>query len=254
MVRHAKKLNSNLTDLTDAEWKIYIDTIVESTRRRDPTSGLSIWETGVKQHSDFLGQNHGTNSFFYFHRYFLVWMEQKLQTINPNFAFFYWDSSREFNTWTRSKIWSKLGTARKGQRIPDGPFANIFFNVSKSYLVRDWDYPSARGNPPSVEYLSELYQSTLRAPNGLVAFNDPAELTHGIFHVLLGGDSGSMSYLSTSSIDPRKFFYVFTTHAQSFILIMPTLITSFCKHRLAGHLKESLLVSQSEAACLTNLP
>ena len=77
-------------DLTEEEWQTYLSTIVEATRRIDPESGLTIWEAGVRRHSQFSAQNHGSAAFLYFHRYLLTWMERKLQTINPNFSFFYW--------------------------------------------------------------------------------------------------------------------------------------------------------------------
>lgn len=83
-------VRKEMNDLTEQEWQTYLSTIVESTRRIDPESGLTIWEAGVRRHSQFSAENHGSAAFLYFHRHYLTWMERKLQTINPNFAFFYW--------------------------------------------------------------------------------------------------------------------------------------------------------------------
>src|SRR6476661_38674 len=116
-------LRKEMNDLTDAEWDVYLSTLVASTTTLDPDTGLSVWEAGVEMHRRGAMLVHGNPIFFFFHRYLVQWMERKLQSINPDFRFFYWDSSREFNTWTQSKIWSKLGRPNGPNPVREGPFA-----------------------------------------------------------------------------------------------------------------------------------
>ena len=184
-------------DLTDQDWEVYLTTLKQAATIRDPTNGLTIWETAVKHHVDWAPPNHGSATFLYYHRYFLVWMEQKLQQINPNFAFFYWDSSREFSFWRQSKIWSKLGGDR-GTPVTDGPFAGINFGYVRGPLVRDFN---STDNPPSVEYFGQLYQNSLNKTNGYADYAVGLEWGHGMIHKLVGGLRGQMIQM-TSPIDP----------------------------------------------------
>jgi hypothetical protein len=191
------------TDLTEADWKVYLDTVREATRRIDPTTGLSIWETGIKHHKEFGGMSHGNAGFLYYHRQLLIWMEKKLQEINPAFAFFYWDSARESSSWTRSVVWNRLGTARKGRPVATGPTANIMFKEANGYLVRDWDFPNSPYAPPTSELLSEIYQGSLKDRSRVFeAYTKPLESFHGAFHVIVGGDKGSMTNPSNAPADP----------------------------------------------------
>jgi hypothetical protein len=196
--------------LTEADWKVYLETIAEAARRRDNETGYSIWEAGTLQHQQVVRAAHGNPLFLFYHRQLLRWMERKLQTINPRFAFFYWDSAREFNLWTQSKIWTRLGTARSNLPMRDGPLHDVYFNFTGDYLMRNWTFPNAQGNPPSVEFYNQLYQDTLRKPNGLEAYTTEVEWAHGTLHNLVGGRNGHMTRMSLSPLDP--IFYAHHAH------------------------------------------
>ena len=90
-------------DMTEADIKIFRETIRTASTTPDPDSpNMSIWEAGVKLHESSTREIHVDGTFFYWHRLFLRSMEEKLQEINPQFYFPYWDSSKEWNTFQNS--------------------------------------------------------------------------------------------------------------------------------------------------------
>lgn len=100
-------------------------------------------------------------------------------------------------------VWNRLGTARKGRPVATGPTANIRFREANGYLIRDWDFPNSRFAPPTPDLLNEIYQGSLRDRSRVFeAYTTPLESFHGAFHVIVGGDSGTMTNPSNAPADP----------------------------------------------------
>ena len=172
-----------------------MDTIEQAVKKIDPTTNISIWETGMLKHMEIGHQIHGTPMFGYAHRYFLKWFETRLQTINPKFSFFYWDSSKEFDKWSSSKIWNYLGE-KEGPVTING-FKGINFPSCNSSLGRNCNVSQ---NPPPTEYYAELWNKTKESGYGDYCLQ--LEYAHGVIHNLVGGNRGQMATLQYSPIDP----------------------------------------------------
>lgn len=81
-------------DMTAAEVRVYRDTIRMAIRTPDPdVRGSSIWQAAADLHNANAAIIHNGAPFLYWHRLFLWSMEQKLQRLNPDFFFPYWDTS-----------------------------------------------------------------------------------------------------------------------------------------------------------------
>jgi hypothetical protein len=182
------------SDLTEAEWNTFLTTVQQATHTLDPETNLTIWELGLKKHHELGVQMHGGNPLFgYAHRMFLRWFEEKLQALNPNFAFFYWDTGKEFSTWSKSKIWNYMGTQQGRVRIP--AFNGTRFSyLNNAQLERRCDTSK---NPPPSEYYFELW--TRSKDKGYSDYCKQLEYAHGVMHNLVGGQ---LSRLQTSPLDP----------------------------------------------------
>lgn len=184
-------------DLTEAEWTTYLTTIEKAVKTIDPESNLTIWEVGMLKHKDMGVQIHGgTPMFGYSHRYFLRWFELKLQEIDPNFAFFYWDTGKEFNTWANSKIWKYMGEQQGLVTI--SAFNGIGFkSLNNARLERQCQTSK---NPPPSEYFRELWEKT--KDKGYGDYCTQLEYAHGVVHNLVGGSKGQIAQLHSSALDP----------------------------------------------------
>lgn len=185
------------TDLTEDEWETYLTTIELAVKTIDPTTNVSVWESGIQRHRELGDFIHGGKPMFgYAHRYFLKWFEEKLQKLNPNFAFFYWDTGKEFDKWTESKIWNYLGDKTGLVKIKA-------FNGTKFKSIKDAQlqrFCITAKNPPPSEYYRVLWEKT--KGRGYADYCRQLELTHGVIHNLIGGKGGQMSILHYSPLDP----------------------------------------------------
>ena len=89
-------VRKEMHDLTDQEWEIYTTTIRAAAQMPGTTGGRTVWEEFAQFHISMAQEIHGNCQFLPWHRMFLSYAERRLQQINPNFAFFYWDSAREW--------------------------------------------------------------------------------------------------------------------------------------------------------------
>jgi len=199
-------VRKEMNDLTEAEWKIYLNTIEKATTTIDPETGNTIWEAGMVKHHSIPGL-HGGPMFGFAHRYFLVWFERKLQTINPDFAFFYWNSGNEFNKWTKSKIWNYLGEQH-------GPI-NIKAFIGKTFKTlngKNFERKCTTSeNPPPSQFFNGIWENTKH--QGYSSFCKKIEAAHGVLHNLIGG---LMTQLHYSAFDP--LFYAHHCHIDYLIL------------------------------------
>jgi hypothetical protein len=178
-------IRSKLTlDLTEDDWKIYLDTVKAAMTKKDSKTGKTLWETANEKHAQ-VSALHSMDWFTYLHRYFLVWFERQLQEINPNFSFFYWDTAKENAGWPKSKIWGKLGGCK----------GRVSIENLGNYEVRRDCRTSAILYPP--EYYAVLYTKT--KGNGYHDYSKEINLAHAQVHLTIGG---YMADITKSPLDP----------------------------------------------------
>jgi hypothetical protein len=76
--------------------------------------------------------------------------------------------------------------------------------------MRNWSYPTASENPPSVEFYSQLYQNSIKDGKAFETYSTEMEYAHGVLHNLVGGKRGHMNRVSLSPLDP--IFYAHHSH------------------------------------------
>ncbi|OAJ39582.1 hypothetical protein BDV3_005376 [Batrachochytrium dendrobatidis] len=203
-------VRKELYDMNERDWTIYTETIRKATMMPDPNgSGYSIWEAGAQLHNRVASMIHGNCQFLFWHRMFMSWTERRLQAINPEFSFFYWDSASEWSAPTNSIIWKYLG--RSGRPVRDGFLSDVSFRSTNGPLIRNFQFPNLGGILPSTDTYSQMYTDSIA--NGGFAFYAPRlELYHGQVHVLIGGgpmEDGQMQSM-LSPLDP--FFFAHHGH------------------------------------------
>jgi Common central domain of tyrosinase len=168
-------------DMTEADIKIFRETITIALTTPDPDSpNMSIWEAGANFHNTVATDIHNTAAFLFWHRLFLSSVEKKLQAINPDFYFPYWDSSREWNTYKNSRA----------LRITDLPGLSLNRDLSRNRLT-------------APETLAFHFQTSISNGQGFEYYHRALEVVHGTVHVAVGGEMATMN----SPRDP--LFYVY---------------------------------------------
>ena len=203
-------------DVTESEWKMIVDTIklAQKTAEKGDPDGYSIWEAGADTHLDASNPDskkrvHNSCMFFGWHRVFLVEMEKKLQALNKDFFFPYWDSPKQWGNADNAPVWKYLGG--KGS-----PVTNDIFGGAR-FKLKGFEKPLGRTSGILNENLvaSETYDDLLaknikaKASAGYGGWSQEVELQHGTVHVTIGGDNGQMSAMA-SPLDP--LFYLHHAH------------------------------------------
>jgi tyrosinase len=194
-------------DVTDSEWNMIIDTIQKAQTTRDPNSrgGLSIWEEAANQHNVLASRVHWSCTFYPWHRIFMVDVERKLQQINPDFFFPYWDSAREWDRADASLVWQKFG--RNGNPITGDIFGGRRLRGHDgSALKRGFETLNRR--LVSRETYNEKYQRSL-TEGGFEGWAQEMEVLHGTLHIRVGERNSQMSGMF-SPLDP--VFYLHHGH------------------------------------------
>ncbi|KAI8996030.1 hypothetical protein BC832DRAFT_542723 [Gaertneriomyces semiglobifer] len=214
---HCDKITvrKEIHDMTAADWAVYRSTIQQATRIVDPATKKSLWDTMSDVHLQAASQIHGNAVFLYWHRYFVAWAEQKLQEIDPNFAFPYWAHERQWQTaqYAADPIWDVLGRGIQGAGVKDGVLGGITLNA-RSYpnsgLRRGFTYPKFDRDLHPAEVYGEIYRRSLQErAEGFARYAKETELYHGTFHVALGGSDKQLGHMSTnnSPSDPAFFLH-----------------------------------------------
>lgn len=198
-------VRKEVNDLTDAEWDTFISTIQQAQTQRDPNTGLTLWEQAADLHNSLSGSIHWNCVFFFWHRLFLQQMEQKLQEINPNFFFPYWDSSREWDRADESIVFQRVG--RNGMPVSNDIFNGAALIGSKNTPLRR-DYSSLNGKLVALETYNDLFTQSL-TNGGFEKWSQDAELSHGVLHISVAGVDGQMKTM-WSPLDP--IFYMHHGH------------------------------------------
>jgi Common central domain of tyrosinase len=211
-------------DMTSADWNTFVTTLQRAQNTVDPssTTGLTYWESASAMHSQLSRQIHWNCVFFAWHRLFLVHIERKLQSLNPNFFFPYWDSGAVSTSADSAPLWKYIGT--NGNPARNNPFGskNIREGNNRGRPLRR-DYTSLRGLP-SGQLWNALFLQSLRQ-NGFAQWARQMEINHGTLHNLVGGAGGQMTtYYSPA--DP-----VLTSKFRSSSCIMVISISCGSVHR-----------------------
>ena len=198
-------------DVTRAEWEMIVDTIKKAQQQPDDDiKNLSIWEAGAQVHLDLSADSagkeriHGNCMFLFWHRIFLTEMEKSLQKINSKFFFPYWDTAKQWEDVEAASVWKYLGG--KGNPLSNGIFGNAPFKVKGfekplSRTTHAWNerlYPS--------QFYDKLLNSSLTQKSGFAGWASDLEVSHGTFHVEVGGDQGQMSQMG-SPLDPLFYLH-----------------------------------------------
>ncbi|KAJ3177810.1 hypothetical protein HDU85_005721 [Gaertneriomyces sp. JEL0708] len=213
---HCDKITvrKEIHDMTAADWAVYRSTIQQATRIVDPATKKSVWDTISDVHFQAAPQIHGNAVFLYWHRYYVAWAEQKLQEIDPNFAFPYWAHERQWKTaqYAADPIWDVIGRGIQGAGVKDGVLGGITLNA-RSYpnsgLRRGFTYPKFDRDLHAAEVYGEIYRrSLLERAEGFAKYAKETELYHGTFHVALGGSNNQLGHMSTNNSPSDPAFYL----------------------------------------------
>ena len=177
-------------DMSDREVEIFKDTIRRAITTKDSdVPSKSIWQAAADLHNANARIIHNNAAFFFWHRMFLVTMERKLQKLNPDFYFPYWDTSGEY----------KNGEWQKSIAISMTDLSDTAVKTNRDLQHYDQVSPSE---------WSQLLQESVRNGKGFQYFapSPQAELLHGTLHVSISGDMSVM-------IAPRDpLFYLHHGH------------------------------------------
>ena len=169
------------SDVSADEWRMIADTIrrAQTTPERGDPDGYSIWEAGADLHREVadptsMDRVHNSCMFFFWHRMFMIEMEKKLQEINPDFFFPYWDSPKEWGTVDTSVVWNHLGG--KGNPVRNDIFNGERFKLkgNRQRLIR-----TARSLNESLvpsEVYDNMLADNLRENGGYAQWHSEAEV------------------------------------------------------------------------------
>jgi tyrosinase len=159
-------------DMTDADVKVYKDTIRKALTTADPdVPNMSIWEAAANLHNTAAADIHNSAAFLFWHRLFVSTVEKKLQAINPDFYFPYWDSSREWNRYQNSRA----------LKITDMSDTILALNRAPS-----------NSRLPAPETLAYHFQTSISSGQGFDYYYRALEVIHGNLHVAVGGQMATM--------------------------------------------------------------
>lgn len=192
-----RTVRKEIAHMTTSDWNLFSDTI-QKANIRQPNANLSMWEEGAWIHNSVSDSIHWNCLFFFWHRRFTVYMERRLQQINPDFFFPYFDSARSYNDIDHSIVWEHIGSYGSPVRN-DVLFHSKYFKITGMQLTRNLThFPVV----PSLEQYNQLYQDSLRN-GGYTAWYKQAEIYHGMIHMHAGGQMISMF----SPLDPLFYLH-----------------------------------------------
>ena len=211
-------VRKEVNDLTDAEWTIFTETIVKASTTVDVDyldKSYSIWAAAADFHFKNAARVHFNGNFFPWHRLFLRNMETKLQKINPNFIWPYWDSSLVWSNADTSIIWQKIGyNNAAGTSAVKGNIFNVSFtDYETTNITRPLSRTFATNNfglCPRREMFDILYNQSIAAGANLAYANwtTAMEIQHGSVHLNTG--VGSQMNSQYTPYDP--LFYLHHAH------------------------------------------
>lgn len=193
-----KRYRKDLRALNKSERAEWQDAILELIAERE-TKKHGFWDKLVQIHSTYSGEAHGGSYFLPWHRFFLLLLENKIRSQGrPDFTLPYWDWTVDSRNGAQSKIWraSFAGGATtsqtgRGNPIPDGPFQNITAKLHNPHSVRR-NFNSGVNDGMRRLPGPSVIDRIIGAKN-FETFAVNLELSHGIVHVAVGGDMGSVS-------------------------------------------------------------
>ncbi|KAI8896094.1 hypothetical protein BC833DRAFT_598980 [Globomyces pollinis-pini] len=220
-----------VNDMTLKDWEVYQSTIAkaQTTTDKDYPGGLSIWEAAADFHNKISNEIHWSCVFLFWHRLFIKNVETKLQQINPDFFFPYFDSSRVWDKVDNSLVWKYLGT--KGNPVDDPIFKKNKLKEGGNSRALQRDYTSLNGRVPSMEQYNQIYQQSL-AGGGYPFYAKHMEAIHGVFHTQCGGNGGQMANMY-SPLDP--LFYMHHGHFDSMLVQAQAGWTTYGKSQVGGN-------------------
>ncbi|KAI9598688.1 hypothetical protein BDF19DRAFT_410759 [Syncephalis fuscata] len=176
----------------------FFNAVLELKRRRD--GDLSIYDRFVQVHLDNTDIAHGVPSFLPWHRKFIRDFELALQRVDSSVSLPYWDWSLDSQSPEQSPIFSDEMYGGNGEGddncVSNGRFANwSVFVPERRCLQRSFNEKA----DIAALYAPEALLSIQQDENTFEGFwNSMEGPPHGVVHMGIGGDMGSM----TSPNDP----------------------------------------------------
>ena len=199
-------VRKEVNDMTAQEWQTYQSTLRQAAATPDSDMPhLSIWEAAASFHNQKNNEIHWTCSFFWWHRMFITQVERKLQKINPDFFFPYWDSASMSENPMASSHWKYIGTTGtplqgdvfKGQALQTDTNRSLYRSFTGGSITL-----------PQTAIYDSIFQDSLKL-GGFKQWAKDMEIKHGYLHNSVGGQMSGMY----SPVDP--LFYMHHGHLDS---------------------------------------
>ena len=195
--------------LTNDDQQYFLSLLLQVMQRneQDPHS-LSFYDKQAKMHGDGAGPIHGHPVFLPWHRYFLVQLEQEIQSksVRP-ISLPYWKWELDAGRPETAPLWSDDTFGKDGDVQTDangrhcvktGKFANWKPRSNGEHCLSRWFTGNGAGKPHTLGtyFSAELTNALLTQNTDYISFEVGWELApHGQVHNSIGGDMVSMVQL-----------------------------------------------------------
>lgn len=201
------RVRKDVRDLSGAEWNRYVRAVKSlHTRRRSDEE--TTYDRFVQIHVDEQPAWHGGQYFLPSHRQMLWEFEDALRAIDPTVTVPYYDWTINFDRWTFDDVWNMVGGAN-GNEIPSAPFKGWTSLLPERHTVSRAMISNSTRNYDGDRVLPMESRAALDAQisdtrQSFESFSNFLEVTHGLFHVEVGGDMRSGM---TSPSDPVFYLH-----------------------------------------------
>jgi len=180
-------VRQEITTWTAAEFIVFANAmkILNTPRAGETTSWFANL---VSIHNALSAEVHGNDNFLHWHRYYLLILERKLQTIDPSICMPYWDWPNSSQNFTAHPVFTTpfLSTQDANGCIPTGPFAQwtvfneigcVQRNINTTYTLTSYGITVA----------------LLHNTQNFTSFRNTLEVTpHSGPHIAIGGSMATM--------------------------------------------------------------
>jgi hypothetical protein len=128
-------------------------------------------------------------------------MELKLQKINPDFFFPYWDEGADHLREESSPHWQYAGTS--GMPVKNGFLANVNLSFPNELLNRNFETKDLNDALPGREIFDSFYEESISHKEGYAKWWPHVNLYHGLLHNVIKGQMST----GRSPIDPLFYFH-----------------------------------------------
>lgn len=184
-------MRKEVRDMTSEEWKRYQDAV--------KVLGMtSAWQNVTDIYREFVPQSHGNLFFLPWHRFFVRYLEMKLQDIDCSVTIPYFDWTLDAGRLETSVVWQANmfggnGDKTRNNCVMKHPFKNYFPSYWTNCLRRNFN--SSVFLPNAIDIEKYLRIKTFEE------FSLQLDTISGLFHLFVGGHMASVD----STYDPIFF-------------------------------------------------